>query len=1021
MLGLPSTTRKKVCPLSGRELVRLPPGHKQGMASRKPVYKAYRRLSWRVGLPLLAFVCYASATVAPAPVPRALQAPTALTTAASSSVVRGSSSSASSAIRGGVEAEGSGGDGSSLSLSAILAIVGAVAACVGVGAVVLLYLHKKKKDKKNRVRNDLLAAGLAWGDVAAEEGESRSRDRSSSEREFAMPARSATSSAPPSRSASLALVAPFDGRPSWLTTGDGLDVELGGGGGALGAEGGGDQTSMNGSTIGPRHANPLYGVNRGLKDRTAAVAAATASPSDMEEEAGGCRRGFGATGGSHAGSGGTSEGSSSVALNRTTEGGSATAATGDEIFGGSGASGASGSGGTNKNETENESEHVHENGNANGNANGNGNGNGNEHGNENENDPVVKDGRSTRSAANSGEEANGPTAPVVPSRRSSTPVPVQQVHPEPEQGSSIRSNPLHRRSVNDGGSEQSRSRRGRRNSASSLTSFSVRSSAEGVVAGAQSLSPLEAFVPGAKETLGVVAGLARLAAADHRGDAKDMRRRVRWCKGVVMTLDRARAVLGKAAEDDVEAKREVLEAVKEPVGCMVEIVQSYKNKHVVSEVFSSSLFRRRQTEADEAVVFAERLLSALEESSGHQHKISEAIRAKAERVERRRQSVLQDQVDIPAAALDVIEREVLGVGGFGTVYLADLGGGLNAAVKVVVFRPVHKNEGDDDDDDDDDSTSSNEAEQLQREPAPREGTGVPERSHRIYMESPKVTLGAGAGGQGGEGVGFTLAAVDPVDQKARRRAVVAKARRAARQARTGARQRQAFVKELEAMKRLRGPHTVHTYGAVITLDRLVLVMEFMPGGDLLLRLRKAKRPLEGPVLRRIVRDICSGLAFLHAENFVHGDLKSANVLFDAKGRAKIADLGTSLWTQCTSRVATYSSRPGGLMSLPWAAPEVLRRQGATSKSDVYSFGVVLWECLSRRVPWEDVTDVKLLSSSVKRGERPAVPEDAPADLADLARLCWAGDPYERPTLDRVLADVLDAAHDAAGAVDAAVP
>lgn len=63
------------------------------------------------------------------------------------------------------------------------------------------------------------------------------------------------------------------------------------------------------------------------------------------------------------------------------------------------------------------------------------------------------------------------------------------------------------------------------------------------------------------------------------------------------------------AEDDMEAKRVVLDAVREPVCCMVEIVQSYKNKHVVSEVFSSCLFRRRQTEADEAVVFAERLVS----------------------------------------------------------------------------------------------------------------------------------------------------------------------------------------------------------------------------------------------------------------------------------------------------------------------------------------------------------------------------------------------------------------------------
>lgn len=174
-------------------------------------------------------------------------------------------------------------------------------------------------------------------------------------------------------------------------------------------------------------------------------------------------------------------------------------------------------------------------------------------------------------------------------------------------------------------------------------------------------------------------------------------------------------------------------------------------------------------------------------------------------------------MEVPATALDVMEREVLGVGGFGTVYLADLGGGVNAAAKVVVFRPVRKT--DNDDEADDDSISSNEVEQqMQLEQFQGEGAGIPEQVHRIFMESPKVTVGGG--GQGGEGEGFTPAIVDPVDQKVRRRAVVAKARRVAREARTRARQKQAFVRELEAMKRLRGPHTVHTYGAVITLDRV---------------------------------------------------------------------------------------------------------------------------------------------------------------------------------------------------------
>lgn len=69
--------------------------------------------------------------------------------------------------------------------------------------------------------------------------------------------------------------------------------------------------------------------------------------------------------------------------------------------------------------------------------------------------------------------------------------------------------------------------------------------------------------------------------------------------------------------------------------------------------------------------------------------------------------------------------------------------------------------------------------------------------------------------------------------------------------------------------------------------KIVQVMELLPGGDLRHRLRKAKEPLEEKVARQIVRDICCGMAFLHAKQTVHGDLKSANVLFDAAGTAKV--------------------------------------------------------------------------------------------------------------------------------------
>ncbi|CAM9322184.1 unnamed protein product, partial [Ectocarpus sp. 8 AP-2014] len=106
-------------------------------------------------------------------------------------------------------------------------------------------------------------------------------------------------------------------------------------------------------------------------------------------------------------------------------------------------------------------------------------------------------------------------------------------------------------------------------------------------------------------------------------------------------------------------------------------------------------------------------------------------------------------------------------------------------------------------------------------------------------------------------------------------------------------QRKAFLRELDAMIRLRSPHTVNVYGAITSLpNRLVLVMEFLAGGDLRSMLKRAEHPLPEAQCRQIMGDICAGMAFLHSKATVHGDLKSANILLDGRGRAKIGDFGT---------------------------------------------------------------------------------------------------------------------------------
>ena len=102
------------------------------------------------------------------------------------------------------------------------------------------------------------------------------------------------------------------------------------------------------------------------------------------------------------------------------------------------------------------------------------------------------------------------------------------------------------------------------------------------------------------------------------------------------------------------------------------------------------------------------------------------------------------------------------------------------------------------------------------------------------------------------------------------------------------RKRKAFLRELEAMVRLRSPHTVNVFGAVTTLPgRMVLVMELLAGGDLRTLLKKSRQPLPEKQSRQLIQDVCTGMAFLHSKNTVHGDLKSANVMLDGGGRAKV--------------------------------------------------------------------------------------------------------------------------------------
>ncbi|EGD80479.1 TKL protein kinase [Salpingoeca rosetta] len=148
---------------------------------------------------------------------------------------------------------------------------------------------------------------------------------------------------------------------------------------------------------------------------------------------------------------------------------------------------------------------------------------------------------------------------------------------------------------------------------------------------------------------------------------------------------------------------------------------------------------------------------------------------------------------------------------------------------------------------------------------------------------------------------------------------------------------------------LRHPNIVHFLG--LTHDEqsqtLAFVLSWAENGSLYDVLHVKKQPLDEPTCLRVVFEVACAMAFLHAHNVVHRDLKSPNVLLDASLSAKVTDFGLSAFKSADKSVV---SKVDGT-SL-WASPEQLfKMQELRMDTDVFSFAVLLWELFLNIKPW----------------------------------------------------------------------
>jgi serine/threonine-protein kinase len=115
---------------------------------------------------------------------------------------------------------------------------------------------------------------------------------------------------------------------------------------------------------------------------------------------------------------------------------------------------------------------------------------------------------------------------------------------------------------------------------------------------------------------------------------------------------------------------------------------------------------------------------------------------------------------------------------------------------------------------------------------------------------------------------------------------------------------------------------------------------------------EARTRLKPGIAVAIIRECLAGVAALHRQEIVHGDIKPSNIMVKRTGNAKIIDIGSALDLNDMPQQKTCTPQ--------YAAPEMLDREEITPRSDLASLGYVLIELLAGKPLFADSRDYQSL-------------------------------------------------------------
>ena len=201
--------------------------------------------------------------------------------------------------------------------------------------------------------------------------------------------------------------------------------------------------------------------------------------------------------------------------------------------------------------------------------------------------------------------------------------------------------------------------------------------------------------------------------------------------------------------------------------------------------------------------------------------------------------------------------------------------------------------------------------------------------------------------------------------------------------------------EVRVLDILDHPNVIGYFDSHREGNLLRIEMEYADGGNLHQWLQAQKGPVAEAQVLRLFKQILRGMEYVHANNILHRDLKSANIFLNVKGVPMIGDFGISRVLNTMKKAVTVVGTPY------YVSPELCRGLPYDSKSDVWSLGCILYEMCTRKLPFSG-DNLPALVKKITEGQYAPLPDTYSEGLRRLVADIFTHNQEDRPSCAELL-------------------